>query len=317
MPTVRTVDGQAVEILQKTSILITIFAALAWLAVGILVLFALFFLVIPFGFIISIVLLVVAIIPAIGAKVLTFLRTKADMSVESANVVTVPGSGATLRRDRSFWITLEMVLSAIAGIIVLASFSGIGAAASVPLFSGAIGIIVLIVGLLLLAYIFVLNFLRKKLVIPSGELVLVDTVGRQLRLRRHTSVWITLGMVLSVILSLYVLYVFATSLNSANQYSNLYSNNLGNFVPGGLQFLQSLPYVGPGLTFVAFLFSLVDVAVLNFLRTKVNLEEIGTTTAPPTPMATQPSTVAPVKAVEDQVTTAKLELVRGEIKNNM
>ena len=296
MPSVHTVDGKVVEIRQKTSVIITIFAALAWLAVVVFVVVALFALVFPFGFAVSIASLVVAVIAAIGAKILSFLRTRADVSLESASVIALDGSSVTLRRDRSFWITLEMILALVLGFLILTSLIVGGSLLPSVGLGGALGIFGAVGGLVLLGYIFVLNFLRKKLVIPSAEITIVDTEGRHLRLREHASIWIGLGMVVSILYSLFLLYVLIMGLSNSSAFAGFLSRLSPEL--GELRLLSDL---SPAFVVVAFLFSLIEVAVLNFLRTKVNLEEPSGDVRSVQPVPLQPGPAARTEAAQTTV----------------
>jgi hypothetical protein len=267
---VRAADGSTFEVRQKTSVLITVFAGFAWLGVIVAFLVALAGLVYGLS-VSSLLLLALAAYSAINARILSFLRTKGDISTDRATVSTTSGASVTLRRDGSFWISLEMALTVIAFFFAL-GVAFFGASANIPGLGSLTAVAGGIVAVILLAYVLVLNFLRKKLVLEGPDASIPDLNERVIRLTKHTSIWVTLGMVVSLLFSLYLLlFTFGPLVTLVNDLSSFASGSNSIFGQG----LFASDVIQALAPLIAFVFSLVSVAVLNFLRTKVNVEVTG------------------------------------------
>ncbi len=194
-------QGRIIVLSEKTSIILTlVFVLVALSALGLFGMAAYTYAQ-GFGLITSIPMIVGGLIATIYAFILHHLRKKGDMNVDKAVLPTISGGYVEVVKKTSIWITLAYVV-AILGLLGALGVLGYGVylylagGASVGIiFGGVIGSIVM------LLYISVLGFLRTKIDFPLNNVVVRDTSGGLVELYKRKSIWLTLGMIITILIA--------------------------------------------------------------------------------------------------------------------
>lgn len=274
--------GRVVVLQEKTSILLTIGMVLA--AIGVIGIFGMAVFVAARSIEVAAVLAFQGLISLIYVFILNHLRKKGDMNVSYAVFPTAYGGAIEVRKKSSIWITIALVFAVI-GIIGSIGLIGFGvyvmsaseeAGASIA----AAGVIGVIVGAL---YAAILNFLRTKIDFPGDRVVLRTTTGFFIELYKSTSIWLTIGMVLTLLGAIALLALGAVIMISGPEimgepmgFSYGYAASLG----------PDLRYSGASLILLG-LILLINVAVLNFLRVRGHVRPAQGGYVPTQPMPTQ------------------------------
>ncbi len=194
------VQGRIIVLSENTSIILTLVFALTVLAaIG-------FFAMTIYTFINSALMSIPFIVGGISSTIYAFifnhLRKKGDMSVDKAVLPTISGGVVEVTKKTSIWITLAYAL-VVLGLIAALGLIGYGAYTYISngiglnlVFGGVVGAVIA------LMYIAVLGFLRTKIDFPLNNVIVRDTAGQLIELYKRKSIWLTLGMIISVIVGL-------------------------------------------------------------------------------------------------------------------
>ncbi len=260
---VRDSKGRVVHLYEKTSLLLTIAAALS----------ALTFLAAAAGGSMILlrgaeakgsVLLAASILPLIYTFVFNHLRRKGDMDVDHAELPTINGGVVEVRVKTSIWITLAYALTILFILLAL----GATAYGAYLLYTGssvkvlAAGLGGLIAGLI---YASVLRFLRTKLDFPGSRALVRSLEGYVLELYKSRSIWITLAMIFTLLAAIGLLGLGAALANthSIAAPGKLVAAKLNR---GITTYYEASSLIVAGLTL------LINVAVLNFLSIKAHIK---------------------------------------------
>ena len=261
---VRNSNGRVVHLYEKTSLLLTIAAALS----------ALTFLAAAAGGLMILlrgaeakgaVLLAASILPLIYTFVFNHLRRKGDMDVDHAELPTINGGVVEIRVKASIWITLAYALTILFILLALGA-TAYGAyllytESSVKVLAAGLG--GLIAGLI---YASVLRFLRTKLDFPGSRVLVRSLEGYVLELYKSRSIWITLAMIFTLLAAIGLLGLGAAAL--ANTHSTAAPGKLvaAKLNRGITTYYETSSLIVAGLTL------LINVAVLNFLSIKAHIK---------------------------------------------
>ncbi len=271
---VRDVDGEIVVFREETSIILSILM-IFYVFVFLLEIVALISYITTYVVVDVLFLSVIVsemIITLISIFVFNHLRRKGDMDRDHAVVKTIDGDTIIIVKKSSFWITLGMAVSILfLGLSVTSLIIGIyyvlsGDPSSIYLVGS--GFTVLIFSLLIFL---VLRFLRTKIDFV-GERVRLETVdGRIIELYKSRPVWITILMIITLLTALILIIAGIALLTGMMNNLILGMNRGGGYLP--------YPRINEtiiGLTLFIFgLLQLIPVAILNFLRVRGHVREIG------------------------------------------
>ena len=240
--------GRIIVLQEKTSILITLAVALT--AIGAIILFGLSIFVLSSSTYLGLSYGFAGLLLLVYVFALNHLRKKADMNIDRAFFPSPYGGTIEVRKVSSIWITLAMVFTIIMiGSSIVSMFYSVSLPGSMSSgFSGLGGIIMGIVAL------FVLNFLRTELDFPGDKVVLRSTTGVMIELYKDSSILITIAMVFTLL--------GAFILMGLGVYTIALSPSSAGLIAGGYFVLLGI-------------FLLIISAVLNFLRVRTHLREIG------------------------------------------
>ena len=286
--------GRVIVFQEKTSILLTIGMVLAIL--GVVGIFGMAALAAAYSVEAAAVLAFQGLVALIYVFILNHLRKKGDMNVSSVVIPTAYGGAIEVHKKSSIWITLALVF-AVLGIIGSIGIMGYGFImyATLPEVGTSMivmGLIGIIAGAL---YAAILNFLRTKIDFPGDRVILRTTAGYFIELYKSKSIWLTIGMVFTLLgaialIGLGALAIVAGSLAGPPQALSYYPGEVG---PADMS-MAMLPMYGIGGMYAGImlilmgLLLLINVAVLNFLRVRGHVRPAQGGHAPQAPPAQYP-----------------------------
>ena len=273
--TIKTSTGGFVELEERNSILITIgMVVMGLISIGLL---AWGVLVYNEASGLALSLIGGSILAGIYTAILSHLKHKADMAPGEASILSVTGGTVRVWKDSSIWISLLLGLVYL-GIVVSLIALGYGllvykqapGAAEQLVYVGLLGL----VGGGLLAKI--LGFLRTRLNFKGDKVIALDVNGGNVELYKDRSVWLTIGFAVTILSGLALTAI--PVLQAMGAVSLNYGSLTGSAWDAGIHgnSLESIQkYVGPAGMLVTGLVLLVNAAVLNFLRVRVQIRRAG------------------------------------------
>lgn len=202
--------------------------------------------------------------------VLNHLRHKGDMDTSQALIPTVNGGVVEVKKKSSIWISIALGLAilGLVGSIGITLYGlylyityGMGQQLAV---SGGIATLVIAM------YIAILNFLRTKIDFVVDRAVIKTVEGYLIELYKKRSIWLTIGMIVSIIgaIAAFAIGIMAIlsngvsiPLTNINTYLTKAPSYSMQLQPSLIQsIIQGIPMILIGLAL------LISVAILNFLR---------------------------------------------------
>ena len=260
---------------EKTSILLTL--AMVFVLLGALGLFGMGALRLAESLIEAGMLILGGLLTLIYVVILAHLRKKGDMNVDVAVLPTAGGGYVEVEKKSSIWITIAFVfallsvLGSLGYLGYLIYYTEVSETSIITLLPG-IGVFIISV-----IYALILDFLRTKIDFPVDRVVVINSYsGVTIELYKSKSIWITIGMALTLLAALAMIAIGVLSIigEALTPASNTFENLLQIFTFSSLNLVSGVAFIAASIPL------LIAVAVLNFLRVRGHVRQYQSVYAP-------------------------------------